>query len=116
YEALLTGFRIAGKMKVRALKVKVDSKLVACKLNGEFVASSNQMARYLAKAKELSALFTKFSIENVFQNQNQKADVISKLASVMFNHLMKEILVEVLDARSVEAREMNTIVEEEKDN
>ncbi|GJZ06696.1 reverse transcriptase domain-containing protein [Tanacetum coccineum] len=92
YEALLAGLRIARKMKVQSLKVKVDSKL------------------------ELSALFTKFSIENVPRNQNQKADVLRKLASVAFNHLTKEILVEVLDTKLVEAREMNTIVEEEEDN
>ncbi|GKC66596.1 reverse transcriptase domain-containing protein [Tanacetum coccineum] len=89
YEALLAGLRIAGKMKVPALKVK---------------------------AKELLAGFKKFSIENVPRNQNQKADVLSKLASVAFNHLTKEILVEVLNAKSVEAREMNAIVEEEEDN
>ncbi|GJS86015.1 reverse transcriptase domain-containing protein [Tanacetum coccineum] len=78
YEALLAGLRIAEKMKVKALKVKVDSKLVACQLKGEFVASSEGMAKYLAKAKakELTASFGKFSIENVPRNQNQKADVL----------------------------------------
>ncbi|GKD32408.1 reverse transcriptase domain-containing protein, partial [Tanacetum coccineum] len=99
----------AEKMKVQVLKVTVDSKLVACQLNEEFVASSDGMAKYLAKAKELSVLFKKFSIENVPRNLNQKADVLSKLASVAFNHLTKEILVEVLNAKSVEAREMNVI-------
>ncbi|GKA50705.1 reverse transcriptase domain-containing protein [Tanacetum coccineum] len=88
YEALLAGLPIAGKMKVRALKVKMNSKLVACQLNGEFVSNSDGVAKYLAKAKELSALFKKFSIENVPRNQNQKAD----------------------------DREINTIVEEEEDN
>ncbi|GJW16071.1 reverse transcriptase domain-containing protein [Tanacetum coccineum] len=116
YEALLAGLRIAEKMKVRALKVKVDSKLVACQLNGEFVASSERMAKYLAKAKELSSLFRKFSIENVHRNQNQKAYVLSKLASVAFNHLAREVLVEVLNAKSVDVKEVSTIVEEEEDN
>ncbi|GKE40151.1 reverse transcriptase domain-containing protein [Tanacetum coccineum] len=68
YEALLAGLRIAEKMKVRALKAKVDSKLVACQLNGEFVASSEGMAKYLAKAKDLSVLFKKFALENVPRN------------------------------------------------
>ncbi|GJR00456.1 hypothetical protein Tco_0523440 [Tanacetum coccineum] len=77
---------------------------------------SSDEAKYLMKAKELLAGFKKFSIENVPRNQNQKADVLSKLASVAFNHLTKEILVEVLNAKSVEAREMNAIVEEEEDN
>nr|GFC74729.1 reverse transcriptase domain-containing protein [Tanacetum cinerariifolium] len=89
YEALLAGLRIAGKMKVPYLKVKVDSKLVACQMNREFVASSDGMAKYLMKAKELSAGFEEFSIENVPRNQNQKADVLSKLASVVVQPLDK---------------------------
>ncbi|GJS31753.1 reverse transcriptase domain-containing protein [Tanacetum coccineum] len=44
--------RITRKIKVRAWKVKVDSKLVACHLNGEFVASIKGMTKYLTKAKE----------------------------------------------------------------
>ncbi|GKF52477.1 reverse transcriptase domain-containing protein, partial [Tanacetum coccineum] len=114
YEALLAGLRIARKMKVKALKVKVDLKLVACQMNGEFVASSEGMAKYLAKAKEHATLFRKFSIENI--PKNQKADVLSKLASVAFNHLTKEVLVEVLKVKSMDTQEVNTIVEEEEDN
>ncbi|GKA96642.1 reverse transcriptase domain-containing protein [Tanacetum coccineum] len=49
-EALLAGLRIAQNMKVQALKVKVDSKLVACQLNVEFVSSSEGMTKYLTKA------------------------------------------------------------------
>nr|GEY55166.1 reverse transcriptase domain-containing protein [Tanacetum cinerariifolium] len=74
------------------------------------------MAKYLMKAKELLAGFKEFSIENVPRNQNQKVDVLSKLASVAFNHLTKEILVEVLNAKSVEVQEVNAIVKEEGNN
>nr|GFA09016.1 reverse transcriptase domain-containing protein [Tanacetum cinerariifolium] len=105
FEALLASLRIVEKMKVRALKVKVDSKLVACHLNGEFVASSEGKAKYLAKAKELAAIFKKFAIENVHRNQNQKAYVLSKLASVAFNHLTKEVLVKVLSEKLVDVKE-----------
>ncbi|GKD78499.1 reverse transcriptase domain-containing protein [Tanacetum coccineum] len=87
YKALLACLRISEKIKVQALKVK-----------------------------ELLDLFKKFLIENVPQNQNQKADILSKLALEAFNHLTKEILVEVLNAKSVEAQEMNAIMEEDKDN
>ncbi|GJR18109.1 reverse transcriptase domain-containing protein [Tanacetum coccineum] len=97
-------------------RVKVESKLVACQMNGEFVASSEGMAKYLAKAKEHAALFKIFLIGNIPRNQIQKADVLSKLALVSFNHLTKEILVEVLNTKSVDTQEVNTIVEEEKDN
>nr|GEZ29783.1 reverse transcriptase domain-containing protein [Tanacetum cinerariifolium] len=37
-------------------------------------------------------------------SMNQKADVLSKLASVTFNHLKKEVLVEVLNERSTEGQ------------
>ncbi|GJS82205.1 retrotransposon protein, putative, ty1-copia subclass [Tanacetum coccineum] len=89
YEALLAGLRIAQKMKVHALKVKV---------------------------KKHASLFEKFPIENIPRNQYQKADVLSKLTSIAFNHLTKEVLVEVLNAKSVDAQEISTIVEEEEDN
>nr|GEX13055.1 reverse transcriptase domain-containing protein [Tanacetum cinerariifolium] len=65
YEALLAGMRLAWKKKVQILDVKVDSKLVACQMNGEFVASSEGMAKYLAKAIEHAVLFKKFSIKNI---------------------------------------------------
>nr|GEX57011.1 reverse transcriptase domain-containing protein [Tanacetum cinerariifolium] len=116
YKALLASLRIEQKMKGHALKVKVDSKLVACKLNGKFIAYKEGMTRYMAKEKEHVALFKKFSIQNNPRNQNQKADVLSKLASVALNHLTKEILVEVLNAKSMDAQQVNTIVEEEGDN
>ncbi|GKC40379.1 reverse transcriptase domain-containing protein [Tanacetum coccineum] len=74
------------------------------------------MAKYLAKAKEQVALFKKFSINNIPRNLNQKADVLSKLTSVAFNHLTKEIVVEVLNKKSVDTEEVATIVEEEEDN
>ncbi|GJV83307.1 reverse transcriptase domain-containing protein [Tanacetum coccineum] len=47
---------------------------------------------------------------------NQKADVLSKLASVSFNRLTKEVLVEVLNEQSKKCREVHIIVEEEGDN
>nr|GEW25090.1 protein NYNRIN-like [Tanacetum cinerariifolium] len=55
------------------------------------------------------------STNNEAENMNQKADVLSKLASVAFNHLTKEVLVEVLNERSTEGQEVHTIVEEERD-
>ncbi|GKB74617.1 reverse transcriptase domain-containing protein [Tanacetum coccineum] len=42
-----------------------------------------------------------------------KADALKKLAAVQFDHLSKEVLVEVLNERSVEAQEVNMVVEEE---
>nr|GFA34354.1 reverse transcriptase domain-containing protein [Tanacetum cinerariifolium] len=90
--------------------------MVACQMNSEFVASNEGMAKYLAKAKEQATLFKKFSIKNITRNQNQKADVLSKLASVAFNYLTKEILVKVLNSKFVDVQEVSTIVEDKEDN
>nr|GEY45438.1 hypothetical protein [Tanacetum cinerariifolium] len=103
-------------MNIQKLEARVDSKLVASQINGNYVARSDSMMKYLAKAKEYIACFKSFSIKNIPRNQNQKADVLSKLASVSFNHLTNEVLVEVLNERSTEGKEINTVVEEEGDN
>ncbi|GKD64127.1 reverse transcriptase domain-containing protein [Tanacetum coccineum] len=52
YEALLVGLRLVAKMKVHIIDVKLNSKLVASQINGDYVASSTSMVKYLATAKE----------------------------------------------------------------
>ncbi|GJX33180.1 reverse transcriptase domain-containing protein [Tanacetum coccineum] len=116
YEALLAGLRIARMMNVLRIEVKVDSKLVASQINGMYEASNGSMIKYLAKARKYISEFKTFSIENIPRGNNQKADVLSKLATVPFHNLTKEILVEVLNERSTEVQEVQTIVEEEGDN
>ncbi|GJR46636.1 reverse transcriptase domain-containing protein [Tanacetum coccineum] len=85
YEALLAGLQIATKMQVKDIHAFVDSKLVASQVEGS----------YEAKA------------------ENRKADALSKLAAVQFDHLSKEVLVEVMNEHSVKAQEVNMVVEEE---
>nr|GEW19863.1 hypothetical protein [Tanacetum cinerariifolium] len=116
YKALLVELKIAKRMNIQKLEAKVDSKLVASQINGNYIASCDNMVKYLAKAKEYIACFKSFSIKNILRNQNQKADVLSKLALVAFNHLTKKVLVEILNERSTEVKEVNTLVEEEGDN
>ncbi|GKC93114.1 reverse transcriptase domain-containing protein [Tanacetum coccineum] len=103
-------------MNILNIEVEVDSKLVASQINESYEASKDSMIKYLAKAKEYASGFKSFSIENILRNMNQKENVLSKLASVAFNHLTKEVLVEVLNERSTEGQEVHAIVEEEGDN
>ncbi|GJV12266.1 reverse transcriptase domain-containing protein [Tanacetum coccineum] len=70
YEALLAGLRIARKMKVSGIEVKVDSKLVANQINGAYEATKESMIKYLAKAKEFISEFKTFSIENITERDN----------------------------------------------
>nr|GEW81050.1 reverse transcriptase domain-containing protein [Tanacetum cinerariifolium] len=116
YKALLARLRIARQMNISNIEVKVNSKLVASQINGSYEANKDIIIKYLAKANEYSFGFKSFSIENILRNMNQKVDVQSRLASVAFNHLTNEVLVEVLNKRSTEGQEIHTIVEEKGDN
>ncbi|GJQ97693.1 reverse transcriptase domain-containing protein [Tanacetum coccineum] len=87
YEALLAGLQIAKEMQVKDIHAFVDSKLVASQVEGS----------YEAKA------------------ENRKADALSKLAAVQFDHLSKEVLVDVLNECSVEAQEKGKLPEDPVD-
>ncbi|GKA27239.1 reverse transcriptase domain-containing protein [Tanacetum coccineum] len=68
---------------------------------------------WIAKEMQLAGAFNRFRITHIPRAENKKADALSKLAAVQFDHLSKEVLVEVLNERSVEAQEVNMVVEEE---
>nr|XP_043618825.1 uncharacterized protein LOC122590711 [Erigeron canadensis] len=116
YEALLAGLRISRDMKIRNLQVYVDSQLVANQVKGDYEAKQNTTKLYLQKVRELMECFSHFKIEHIRRNQNKKADALSKLASLTFGHLGKQVLVEVLKERSIEEKQVSDLVEEEGKN
>ncbi|XP_071729198.1 uncharacterized protein [Rutidosis leptorrhynchoides] len=65
YEALLSGLRMAEKIRIKYLKVSVDSQLVANQMNGMFEARDPAMQNYLALEKEMANKFKCFSIMQV---------------------------------------------------
>ncbi|GJW48915.1 reverse transcriptase domain-containing protein [Tanacetum coccineum] len=113
YEALIAGLRIAVHMGVRNVHVSVYSKLVANQVLGTYVAKEENMVKYLEKSKSLISCFTNFSISQVPRSKNKKADALSKIESTSFVHLSKQVLVEVLKEKSIQEKEVATVVEEE---
>ncbi|GJS62277.1 reverse transcriptase domain-containing protein [Tanacetum coccineum] len=113
YEALLAGLQIAKEMQVKDIHIFVDSKLVASQVEGSYEAKGERMIKYREKVLELAGVFNRFRITHMPIAENMKANALSKLAAVQFDHLSKEVLVEVLNERSVEAQEVNMVVEEE---
>nr|GEX13938.1 reverse transcriptase domain-containing protein [Tanacetum cinerariifolium] len=93
YETLLAGLRIIVDLKVRDLSIFVDSQLVANQVNDLFEARQPVIKQYLDKTKEVLESFNSYSMEDVRRYQNKKADALSKLASMTFSRLAKEILV-----------------------
>nr|GEW86817.1 reverse transcriptase domain-containing protein [Tanacetum cinerariifolium] len=113
YEALVAGLRIATQMGVKNVQVNVDSKLVANQVLGMYVAKEDNMIKYLKIVKGLIRGFTTFSISQVPRRKNKKADALSKIASTSFAHLSKQVLVEVLENKSIRGKEVTAIIEEE---
>nr|GEW35090.1 reverse transcriptase domain-containing protein [Tanacetum cinerariifolium] len=113
YEALVAGLRIATQMGVKNVQVNVDSKLVANQVLGTYVAKEDNMIKYLEIVKGLVSGFTTFSISQVPRSKNKKADALSKIASTSFPYLSKQVLVEVLETKSLAGKEITAVIEEE---
>ncbi|GJW43191.1 reverse transcriptase domain-containing protein [Tanacetum coccineum] len=114
YEALIAGLRIAAQMGVRHIQANVDSKLVANQVLGAYVAKEENMVKYLEKTNSLVSGFDSFSISHVSRSKNKKADALSKIASTSFAHLSKQVLVEILNEKSINEKEVAAVVEEEE--
>nr|GFB74387.1 reverse transcriptase domain-containing protein [Tanacetum cinerariifolium] len=96
-------------------------------LRFQFAASNNEaeyealiaglrednMIKYLEIAKSLVSGFKTFSISQIPQSKNKKADALIKIASTSFVHLSKQVLVEVLESKSITGREVATVIKEE---
>ncbi|XP_022041597.1 uncharacterized protein LOC110944195 [Helianthus annuus] len=96
YEAFLAGLRLAIKMGAKNLQAHVDSLLIASQVNGFYDAKGDVMALYLEQAKELLQKFTTYRVVHINRPENKQADALSKLASTSFQHLAKEVRIEVL--------------------
>ncbi|GJT36931.1 reverse transcriptase domain-containing protein [Tanacetum coccineum] len=73
---------------------------------------ASQMGVCNVHAKSLVSGFANFSISQVPRSKNKKADALSKIASTSFAHLSKQVLVEVLKEKSIQEREVVTVVKE----
>nr|GEW37302.1 reverse transcriptase domain-containing protein [Tanacetum cinerariifolium] len=88
YEALIAGLRIAEQMGVKNIQANVDSRLVANQVNGTYKSP---------------------------RSENKKADALSKIASISFTHLSKQVLVKELKEKSIREVEVVMVIEEERD-
>lgn len=101
YEALLAGLRIAKTVEVKRIKVFTNSLLVASQVRGEYTAKEEPMKLCLALVNQILIYFTSFSITQIPRGQNQGVDALSKLAALTFEQFGKEVLVEVINEKSI---------------
>ncbi|XP_076937517.1 uncharacterized protein LOC143605189 [Bidens hawaiensis] len=101
YEAFLEGLRIAEKLGVRHLEARVVSMLIAGQINGSYEAMNQIMASYLSQEKELILQFASCKVVHSKRIEDKLADALSKLASTSFEHLARDVRIEVLDRPTV---------------
>nr|GEZ65512.1 reverse transcriptase domain-containing protein [Tanacetum cinerariifolium] len=74
-------------------------------LRFEFAASNNEA--------EYEALIAGLRTVTQMGSKNKKADALSKIASTSFAHISKQVLVEVLETKSITGKEVTVVIEEE---
>ncbi|XP_021991631.1 protein NYNRIN-like [Helianthus annuus] len=109
YETFLAGLRLAIKMGAQNLQAHVDSLLNASQINGLYDVKGEVMALYLEQAKELLQQFKSYKVVHINRSENKPADALSKLASTAFQHLAKDVRIEVLRNPYVLLRQVNVI-------
>ncbi|GKC55725.1 reverse transcriptase domain-containing protein [Tanacetum coccineum] len=90
YKAVIAGLWIAKEMKIEEITVFVDSQLVANQVNRSYEVKHHNIKQYLQIANELLRSFRRSKVQYIRRNQNKKADALSKLTSLTFEHLTKE--------------------------
>ncbi|GJR43955.1 reverse transcriptase domain-containing protein [Tanacetum coccineum] len=106
YEALLAGLQIAKEMEIESLAIFADSQLMVNQIKGAYEARQPTIKEYLKKTKEVMICFDSYTIEHIQRNQNKKANALSKLSLMTFEHLTKEVLVKVLAKKSIDNKEV----------
>ncbi|RDX90933.1 hypothetical protein CR513_27148, partial [Mucuna pruriens] len=81
YEALLAGMRLAKELEAKTLTAKSNLKLVTGQVNGEYQAKDPQLIKYLKRAIGMATTFEKFTLHHVPREQNERADLLSKLTT-----------------------------------
>ncbi|XP_057443790.1 uncharacterized protein LOC130735939 [Lotus japonicus] len=81
YEALIAGLRLAIELGVQKLFIKGDSQLVVKQVKGEYQVKDPQLSKYLEVVHRLMMEIEKIRIEHIPRSQNERVDVLAKLAS-----------------------------------
>ncbi|RDY14220.1 pol, partial [Mucuna pruriens] len=105
YEALLAGMKLAKEVGAKRLTVKSDSKLIIGQVNGDYQAKDPQLAKYCERAASTASSFDKFTLLHVPREQNERADLLAKLASTQKRGQQKMVIHEKLDFPAIEQPE-----------
>lgn len=101
YEAFLIGLQIDKKLGAQHLEARVDSMLIAGQINESYEVKNEVTASYLSQAEELILQFSSCKVIHIKKSKNKPVGALSKLALMSFEHLARDVRIEVLDRLSV---------------
>jgi len=81
YETLIAGLRLARELGVKKVNCMTDSELITRKIKGDYQTKELVLQKYHQLASSLISDFKDFVMTHIPREQNNRADVISKLAS-----------------------------------
>ncbi|RDX62562.1 Pro-Pol polyprotein, partial [Mucuna pruriens] len=106
YEALLAGMKLALEIEAKKLIAKSDSKLITGQVNGEYQAKDPKLAKYRERARAMAASFESFKLLHVPRDQNERADLLAKLASTR-RGLQRSVIHENINTPTIEKPEVH---------
>ncbi|XP_057785414.1 uncharacterized protein LOC131002940 [Salvia miltiorrhiza] len=83
YEAVLRTAHIFRELRADNVVIKTDSQLVAQQLNGGYEIKEERMKQYFNKVQEIGMKFEKLEIQQVPREENQRADLLARMASAV---------------------------------
>lgn len=110
YETLLAGQRLAKEVGAKHVKCWSDSKLVNGQLNGNFQTKDSQMTRYFHLATQLKETFTKFELRHVVKENNERDNLLSRLASTRNNRQHRTVIQETISQPSLNKMVMSVTI------
>ncbi|RDX96690.1 Tf2-9, partial [Mucuna pruriens] len=97
--------KLALEIEAKKLTVKSDSKLVTGQVNGEYQAKDPKLAKYRERARAMAASFENFTFLHVPRDQNERADLLAKLASTR-RGLQRSVIHENISAPTIDKPEV----------
>ncbi|RDY05175.1 Retrovirus-related Pol polyprotein from transposon 17.6, partial [Mucuna pruriens] len=111
YEALLAGMRLARELEAKILTAKSDSRLVTGQVNDEYQTRDPQLCKYRERAVKLATYFEKFKLVHVPREQNERADLLAKLASTQRRGQLRSVIHENVESPTINEEEVCSVEE-----
>ncbi|XP_072062070.1 uncharacterized protein [Arachis hypogaea] len=101
YEVLLAGLALAKEVRAKVLEINTDSQVVSSQINEDYQTRDPLLQQYLVEVNKLKEEFNHVTIRHVPREHNDRADLLSKLASTKPGHDNKSLIQEVVKSSSI---------------